>query len=234
MGLLKFKLTIGILVGFLAGAIVGFMANRNTAAQGKSEDFSIQVLNQVTAIKINKRTGETWQFDFREDKEANWKPIQTRSDGAAATDAAAGVIRFQIETRNAVALAVVAGFVLVALAIFLVTRSKQKPMASTQTTEEGKSANGSPATLTSPPETLSDQTFVPGESEDELQKRIKDFVATEFPLSGEPFRRRADKFIFDRVRLAARHHFSAHRTMKGFRDAEQMRIAAAKFTELTH
>src|SRR5258707_1206846 len=48
------KLIIGLMVGLLVGGLVAISINR------QSEPYSIQIMNFRTALKINRRTGETW------------------------------------------------------------------------------------------------------------------------------------------------------------------------------
>ena len=75
MEIKKHKLLLtGLGIGLVAGMLIGFLFNRYAL---QSENFSVQILNQHTAIKLNKRTGQTWRF-FRGELEKGWQPI----DGA--------------------------------------------------------------------------------------------------------------------------------------------------------
>ena len=74
--------------------------------------------------------------------------------------------------------------------------------------------------------------MIPDTVERELNDRVEDFVATEFSQKTASFRDRAAKFIQNRLRITARHYYAEHQSLKGFRDAEQLRAAAAKFTDL--
>jgi hypothetical protein len=84
-----------------------------------------------------------------------------------------------------------------------------------------------------PVEVTPDQVAMPRAVEDGLRERATDFAGTEFAEASKQYQQRAAKYIFDRIRLAARHHFEERKTMSGFKDAEQMRSAAAKFREFT-
>lgn len=64
---MKDKLLIGIAVGLVLGLLLGRFLFQSDA-------YSISVLNQYVAIKINKRSGETWRFDMSNDK---WARIET-------------------------------------------------------------------------------------------------------------------------------------------------------------
>jgi hypothetical protein len=90
--------------------------------------------------------------------------------------------------------------------------------------------------VTTPRETAmpqpTEQPVLPDGFEQGLRERVTDSVADEFPNLGHG-RERAVRFVFDRVRLAARHHFSENQSMRGFHDLEEMRTAAAKFRDLT-
>lgn len=56
-------------IGFIAGICLGGLTCQKLV---RSDDFTIQIMNQVTALKINKRTGETWEYDRRNKM---WTPI---------------------------------------------------------------------------------------------------------------------------------------------------------------
>lgn len=56
-------------IGFIAGICFGALSAHYLI---RSDDYTIQIMNQRTALKINKRTGETWEFDPRQQ---TWIPI---------------------------------------------------------------------------------------------------------------------------------------------------------------
>ena len=64
-------LWIGLGIGVFVGALIGFFSNKHII---QSEIYSVQILSQTTAIKINKRTGETWRF-YRGESDKGWQPI---------------------------------------------------------------------------------------------------------------------------------------------------------------
>lgn len=78
-----------------------------------------------------------------------------------------------------------------------------------------------------------EMSSLPDGFEQELRERAADFVSGEFRAAGPMVQKRAARYIYDRIRLAALHHLGEHKTMDGFRDSEHMRGAAAKFRELT-
>jgi uncharacterized membrane-anchored protein YhcB (DUF1043 family) len=64
---MKFQqLTIGLIIG----VSLGFAGSRLT-----SDLYTIQVMNGATALKINKRTGESWRFDRVQN---HWNPISEK------------------------------------------------------------------------------------------------------------------------------------------------------------
>jgi hypothetical protein len=65
------ELLLGLASGLIVGGLIGAISSCYLT---RGEDFSISVLNQRTAIKINKRTGETWQFDDHVEQ-AHWQII---------------------------------------------------------------------------------------------------------------------------------------------------------------
>ena len=60
---------VSALSGFLLGAIAGMQFGHWIHP---ADTFSVQVINQVFAIKTNKRTGETWLMDLSSQL---WNPI---------------------------------------------------------------------------------------------------------------------------------------------------------------
>jgi len=56
-------LLIGLGIGLVAGVLIGFLFNRNAV---QSENFSVQILGNGNAIKLNNRTGQSWIFFVRE------------------------------------------------------------------------------------------------------------------------------------------------------------------------
>lgn len=54
---LRKPLFVGLIAGFIVGICAGVIATRFLFY---SDDFSVQIMNHATAIKTNKRTGETW------------------------------------------------------------------------------------------------------------------------------------------------------------------------------
>ena len=56
------QLILGIAIGLVAGLGLGIFAE--TWMKGE-EVYTIQVIGNYTALKINKRTGQTWVYDHR-------------------------------------------------------------------------------------------------------------------------------------------------------------------------
>jgi hypothetical protein len=75
--------------------------------------------------------------------------------------------------------------------------------------------------------------LLPTGDEQKLMDRVSDYVASEFTDKELSYRIRALKYIQNRLKIAARRHYAEHQTLKGFRDADELRIAAAEFSEMT-
>ena len=67
---MKRETYVGLLIGLLVGCFIGFLA---THYLSRSDVYSIQIMNERTAVKMNKRTGETWTLDR---VEKVWKPVK--------------------------------------------------------------------------------------------------------------------------------------------------------------
>ena len=52
-----------LLFGVVVGVVIGISGSLIALRTSNRDEYSVSVLNERTAIKINKRTGESWQFD---------------------------------------------------------------------------------------------------------------------------------------------------------------------------
>ena len=69
---MKYKqLIIGIVVGLIAGFLLAWRFQNLIPS---TDNYSVQIMNQAVAIKVNKRTGETWEYSSGN---RAWKPIAT-------------------------------------------------------------------------------------------------------------------------------------------------------------
>ena len=58
---------VGITIGLVAGLGLGSFVRARTS---ETDTYTIQIMNPVTAHKINKRTGQTWVYDSHQE---TWK-----------------------------------------------------------------------------------------------------------------------------------------------------------------
>ena len=63
------ELLFGAAFGLLIGITVGFLSARSLS---KPDHYTLQIMNQAVALKMNTRTGVTWRFNFNE---GDWRLI---------------------------------------------------------------------------------------------------------------------------------------------------------------
>jgi uncharacterized protein YacL len=59
-------------IGLVLGLVIGFLL---PALPRHPDEFVVQIMNNAVAIKVNKRTGETWRLN-REQGGFRWEPLQ--------------------------------------------------------------------------------------------------------------------------------------------------------------
>ena len=61
-------------IAFLTGVAVGAVAIRYSPDSG---EYSVLIMNEYTALRINKRTGQTWRLNRQE---GSWEPVRVSNE----------------------------------------------------------------------------------------------------------------------------------------------------------